>query len=144
MLILGLHVETTGLNIPTIGVTEIGMVLWDTESRSPVKMYGTLVDPGDYAVWEPDVLAGKVNNVSPELCSRVGEPDERACKSVLSWHCSADVVCAHNGNNFDKPLLETWAARYGLDAQKSKVWIDTGSDIERPPKMSNRLTYMAA
>src|ERR1700676_5430002 len=122
MLILGIDFESTGLNIPTIGVTEIGMVLWDTSNNAPIKMFGTLVDPGEHAVWEPDVLSGKVNNISPEICSKYGERDERALKQVLSWYGSADIAGAHNGNNFDKPLLETWAARYSLDPQKSKLW----------------------
>jgi DNA polymerase-3 subunit epsilon len=134
--------ETTGLNIPTIGVTEIGMVLWCTELNAPIKLFGTLVDPGSYAKWEPG--AEKINGLTPEVCSKFGMEDEKALKYVLSWYGSADVACAHNGNNFDKPLFETWAARYGLDAQKSKLWIDTRADIERPPRDSHRLGYMAA
>jgi DNA polymerase-3 subunit epsilon len=142
MLILGLDFETTGLNIPTIGVTEIGMVLWDTDLNAPVKLFGTLVDPAPYAVWEPGVE--KVNGLTREICAKFGMEDEKALKTVLSWYGSADVACAHNGNAFDKPLLETWATRYGLDAQKSKVWLDTRADLERPPRDSHRLGYMAS
>lgn len=142
MLILGLDFETTGLNIPTIGVTEIGMVVWDTALSAPVKMIGMLVNPGSYAVWEPGVE--KVNKITPEICAKHGVEDSKALQQVLSWYGSADVACAHNGNNFDKPLLEAWAARYSLDAQKSKLWIDTRADIERPPRDSHRLGYMAA
>lgn len=148
MLILGIDFETTGLNIPTIGVTEIGMVLWDTELRAPVKLFGTLVDPGSYAVWEGatelTMAAVDVNGITPEICDKFGMEDEKALKYVLSWYSSADVACAHNGNNFDRPLLDKWAERYGLDSQKTKLWIDTRADIERPVKMSGRLTYMAA
>lgn len=142
MLILGLDFETTGLNIPSIGVTEIGMVLWDTGLNAPIKLFGTLVDPGTYAVWEPGVE--KINNLTPEICSKFGMEDEKACKYVLSWYSSADVACAHNGGAFDRPLLETWAERYGLDPQKSKLWIDTRADIEIPARASHRLVYMAA
>jgi DNA polymerase III subunit epsilon len=130
------------LNIPTIGTTEIGMVLWCTELRAPIKLFGTLVDPGKYAVWEPGATA--VNNLTPEVCTKFGMEDERALKYVLSWYGSADVACAHNGNNFDKPLLEKWAERYGLDAQKGKLWIDTRADIEVPARNSHKLGYMAA
>jgi DNA polymerase III subunit epsilon len=142
MLILGLDFETTGLDIPNIGVTEIGMVLWETSLNAPVRMIGMLVDPGSYAKWEPGVE--KINNLTPAIVSKYGEADERALKYVLSWYGSADIACAHNGNNFDKPLLEKWASRYGLDAQKEKLWIDTRADIERPPRDSHRLGYMAA
>jgi len=142
MLICGIDFETTGLNIPTIGVTEVGMVLWCTELNAPIKLFGTLVDLASYAVWEPGVE--KINNLTPQVCSQFGMEDERALKSVLSWYGNADIACAHNGNSFDKPLLEAWAARYGLDAQKSKLWIDTRADIERSPRDSSRLGYMAA
>jgi DNA polymerase III subunit epsilon len=142
MLILGIDFETTGLNIPTIGVTEIGMVLWDTTLRAPIKLFGTLVDPAPNSIWEPGVE--KINNLSQDVCSRFGMEDEKALKYVLSWYGSADVACAHNGNNFDRPLLDVWAAKYGLDSQKSKVWIDTKADIDRPFKDSTRLVYMAA
>ena len=130
------------MNIPTIGVTEIGMVIWDTTLNAPIKLFGTLVDPAPYAVWEPGVE--KVNNLTPEVCSKFGMDDEKALKYVLSWYGSVDIACAHNGNSFDKPLLETWAARYGLDSQKSKLWIDTRADIEVPARDSHRLGYMAA
>jgi DNA polymerase III subunit epsilon len=134
--------------VPTIGVTEIGMVLWDTSLNAPIRMFGTLVDPGAYAVWEGatehTMAAVDVNGITPEICDQYGMEDEKALKYVLSWYGSADVACAHNGNSFDKPLLDTWAARYGLDSQKNKLWIDTRADIERPPKMSSRLSYMAA
>ncbi len=142
MLILGLDFETTGLNIPTIGVTEIGMVVWDTELHAPIKLFGTLVDPGPSAVWEPGVE--EINNLTPTICSKYGMADEKALKQVLSWYGSADVACAHNGTVFDRPVLDTWAAKYGLDSQKSKVWIDTKADIEISPRDSTRLVYMAA
>jgi len=118
------------------------MVLWDTELCAPIKLFGTLVEPAPKSIWEPGVE--KINNLSQAVCSKFGMEDERALKYVLSWYGSADVACAHNGNNFDRPLLDTWAARYGLDSQKNKIWIDTKADIDRPIKDSTRLVYMAA
>lgn len=142
MLILGLDFETTGLNIPTIGVTEVGMVVWDTNLHAPIKLFGTLVDPGPTAIWEPGVE--KINNLTPQICNQYGMAEDKALRYVLSWYGSADVACAHNGTVFDRPVLDTWAERHGLDSQKTKVWIDTKTDIEIPPRNSTRLTYMAA
>lgn len=142
MLILGIDFETTGLNIPTIGITEVGMVVWDTVLRAPIKLFGTLVDPGPQAIWEPGVE--KINNLTPTICSNYGMAEDKAIKQVLSWYGSCDVACAHNGTVFDRPVLDAWAARHGLDSQKSKVWIDTKADIEISPRDSTRLVYMAA
>lgn len=142
MIILGLDLETTGLNIPTIGVTEVGLVVWDTTLRAPIKLFGTLVDPGPTAIWEPGVE--KINNLTPQICNQFGMADDKALRYLLSWYSSADVACAHNGTYFDRLVLEAWAARYGLDAQPSKIWIDTKADLEIPPRSSTRLTYLAA
>jgi DNA polymerase-3 subunit epsilon len=142
VLILGLDFETTGLNIPTIGVTEVGMVVWDTTLKAPIKLFGTIVDPGASAIWEPGV--SKINNLTPELCANYGMAEDKALRYVLSWYSSADVACAHNGTVFDRPVLDAWAAKHGLDSQPSKVWIDTKTDIEIPERNSTRLTYMAA
>jgi DNA polymerase-3 subunit epsilon len=118
------------------------MVVWDTVLRAPIKMVGMLVDPGPDVVWEPGALA--VNNLTPELCTQYGVSDEKACRQVVSWYSSADVACAHNGNAFDRPILLRWAAKYGLDAQPGKIWIDTKADLDIPPRNSTRLTYLAA
>ena len=142
MIILGIDMETTGLDIPTIGITEIGMVLWDTTLRAPVKVYGFVVDPGPGAAWSPGVE--KINGLSPELCAEYGMHDERALRLVLSWYNGAEVACAHNGTVFDRPLLEAWAARHGQPFDRDKVWIDTRCDLEIPERNSTRLTYMAA
>src|ERR1035437_2746561 len=142
MIILGLDFETTGLNIPTVGITEIGMVAWNTELHAPIKLFGTLVDPGPDVIWEPGVE--EINNLTPKICADYGMADDKACRYVMSWYGSSDVACAHNGNVFDRPLLETWAKKYGLDAQPGKVWIDTKADLDTPPRNSTRLTYMAA
>lgn len=118
------------------------MVVWDTTLRAPIKLFGTLVDPGPQAIWEPGVE--KINNLSPAICSKYGMPDDKALRYVLSWYGSSDVACAHNGTVFDRPLLDVWAERYGLDSQKSKVWIDTKTDIETKQGNATRLVYMAA
>jgi DNA polymerase III subunit epsilon len=140
MLLLGLDFETTGLDTTKSSVVEVGMALWDTDLHAPVKLAGFLVDPGP-VVWEPGAAAK--NGLSPELCAKYGMVDETALRQVLSHLKLADAVVAHNGNNFDFPLLESWAKRYGLEVP-NKLRIDTDSDCERPPKMSNRLTYWAA
>ena len=130
MLICGLDFESSGLKIETIGVTEVGIIIWDTVTRSPIRSFSTIVDPGPDVIWEPGAL--EVNNLTPEICRDLGMPDEEAARRSLRWYGSSDVACAHNGNKFDRPLLEKWAKKYNLDWQPSKVWIDTKTDLELP------------
>ncbi len=145
MLILGTDFETSGLDEKKSAITEVGMVLWDSELRAPVKVMGYLVNPWSNCFWDPVTLL--INGITPELCEKYGYEDERALKQYLLWYQLADVACAHNGNRFDRPFFNTWCARYGYDSNPDKTWIDTNTDIELGAlehKMSRKLTYMAA
>jgi hypothetical protein len=55
MILCGLDFETTGLQIGKVGITEVGLVRWDTELGAPIQMTGFLVDPPKDAIWEPGV-----------------------------------------------------------------------------------------
>lgn len=142
MILLGLDFESSGLQIGSIGITEVGMVKWDTDLCAPIQMTGYLVDPGPEVTWEPGVE--KINGLTPQICDKYGMPDERAARTMLSWYQSSDIAVAHNGLEFDKPLLQWWAQKYKLDDQPGKLWIDTKCDIEIPARNSSRLVYMAA
>jgi DNA polymerase-3 subunit epsilon len=145
VLILGGDFETSGLSPEKNAITEVGMVLWDTDLRSPIRVIGYLVDPWAGCEWDPITVA--INGITPELCSKFGYPDERALKQFLLWYQMSDYACFHNGTRFDRPFFNAWCARYGYDPDLKKVWIDTNTDIELGElehKMSRKLTYMAA
>lgn len=142
MILCGLDFETTGLKIGSVGVTEVGFVKWDTDLGAPVQMSGYLVDPGKNCVWEPGVE--KINGLTPEICDKYGMPELNALKQLLFAYQNSDIAVAHNGGQFDRPLLEHWATKYGLDWQPNKLWIDTKTDIEIPSRNSTRLVYLAA
>lgn len=142
MRLLGLDFETTGLAIGKIGITEVGLVLWDTDMRAPVKLAGFMVDPGPDAIWEPGTE--KINGITPAFCSKYGIEDEKAARQTLYWYQNCDAAVAHNGLGFDRPMLKWWADKYGLDWQPNKLWIDTKADLEIPSQNSSKLVYMAA
>ena len=141
MIVCGLDFETTGIQT-TASVTEVGLVLWDTSIAAPIRVTGYLVNPGDDAIWEPGVK--EINKITPSLCAEYGTESSRALKQVLLWIQQADIVCAHNGLAFDRPVLKRWAERYGLDWFPDKLWIDTMQDLALPYRSSPRLSYMAA
>jgi DNA polymerase-3 subunit epsilon len=141
VILLGIDTETTGLKVATASIVEIGMVLWDTDLHSPVKLLGNLVDPGPDAAWEPG--ASESNGLSYEICAKYGITEAAALKQVISWFDKADTVVAHNGFGFDFPLLEHWAKRHNLPLP-SKFRIDTKCDLEISSRNSTRLIYMAA
>lgn len=142
MKILGCDFETTGLKPETHSITEVGMVMWDTDLRMSVKEMGYVVNPGPDAVWDPEVF--KVNKLTPEICTKYGYEYQRAAKQFFLWYQEADIAVAHNGTKMEKPFVKVWADKYGYDPQPDKLWIDTSTDIDFPDKMSRRLTYLAA
>lgn len=145
MLIIGGDFETSGLSVEKNAITEVGMVLWDTDLRAPVKVMGYLVNPWAGCEWDP--ITSQINGITPELCAKYGYEDERALKQFLLWYQMADMACAHNGRRFDRLFFNAWCARYGYDCQPDKIWIDTNTDIELGElehKKSRKLTYMAA
>ncbi len=142
MKILGCDFETTGLVPETHSITEVGMVMWDTDLRMPVKEMGYIVNPGPDAVWEPEVF--NVNKLTPEICAQSGYEYGRAAKQFFLWYQDADAAVAHNGTQMEKPFVKVWGDKFSYDFQPDKLWIDTSTDIEFPSKMSRRLTYLAA
>ena len=141
MIICGVDFETTGLIPEKHGVNEVGAVLWDAESKSPLRVEGFIVDPGDVE-WDDEAIA--VSGITKELVAKHGIESEDALSRVLYMMERADAVCAHNGTVFDRPMFEAWCKRAGAKPH-DKLWIDTCTDIEFPAEISTRkLTYLAA
>jgi DNA polymerase-3 subunit epsilon len=57
-----------------------------------------------------------------------------------------DYIVAHNGQLFDKPMIEHWAKKHSLVCHRiSKTpWIDTAADLPEGSFPTNKLSYMAA
>jgi DNA polymerase III alpha subunit (gram-positive type) len=140
MKILGIDLETTGLDTNTCAITEVGMVLWDTDLRTPVKLISYLVQVPKEVIWSEQVLKSSV--ITPELCSREGYPEEKAVRQFLAWYEQVDTICTHNGTRFDLPVLTSWTKKLGYDLEK-KTHIDTLIDLRIPSHQSKKLSYMA-
>ncbi len=143
MLILGLDLETTCADVSTASLTEIGLCLWDSDLAAPVRMEGSIVYPGDDALWDDVVRSGSINGLTPSLCEKYGIQHTVAVKRLYNWIAVAEAVCCHNGSNFDKLIIKRLlTAEHSWD--ESKLWIDTRTDLDAPVGDSRRLSYMAA
>ena len=136
-----MDLETTGLTIGKIGITEIGMILWDTSTRSLLKAESFIVDPGKLT-WEQGAL--ETNSLTPEICSQYGKPEFEAIIEFLKWMDEADYIVAHNGLKFDRQVIRQKVQQYELKYDNKKLWIDTKCDLDIPFGNSTRLTYLAA
>lgn len=144
MIILGLDFETTGREPQTHSIVEVGAVMWETELHTPLRVMSQLVYEPD-AVWEPG--ASEVNHITQDICKSYGKDSQHVLRTLISWYHQSDVVCAHNGNIFDRPFFFAWCHRMGFGEYKdeNKVWIDTKTDMDLPEKWTTRkLMYLAA
>lgn len=141
MLIAGIDFETLGLDPNVDEITEIGLVLYDTDAKTPVRITGCLVKTDKIVTEEITKLTGITN----ELLNKYGAPRTAALKGLLATVKDVDYFLAHNGNNFDRPFLEAWCKREGLPMPTQK-FIDSRVDLpaEAYEKGANLFVMAAA
>lgn len=124
-------------------ITEIGAVLWDTETNTPVQMMNTLVQTDGREV-SPEAI--QYTGITTEQCNKWGSTLSTALNEFNWMLENADYVVAHNGRNFDQVVMQTQFDVTGVDSQRFKMTplIDTMTDIPYPANCKNRnLTYLA-
>ena len=122
-LILGLDTETQGLDATKDRVTEWGLVLWDSETKQPVRISGFLVKVPGGVSSEIEKLTGITNS----LLETYGVEPAQALKAVLAMAEKADFICAHNAE-FDKGFYEAEYKRANI-VPYTRPWIDTRVDL---------------
>lgn len=140
MKILALDFETTGLDPKVDQVTEVGLALYDSVLRQPVRISGFLVRTEFGITSEITELTG----ITDAMLDAYGFQPKAALQSILKMAADADAFCAHNGKDFDRLFLETWCAREKQE-MPNLLWIDTKTDLPKEAyKKSASMFYMAA
>ena len=143
--VLGLDLEginqnllENGVNLAIDRVTEIGAILWNVEQAQPVKILSQLIDEADRLSIDPETsdLTG-INDAMLEQWGAKNNDIKSTLTQLANMINGAEAVVAHNGTNYDRPMIEEMFKRYSLDLPE-KTWIDTGRDIEYPRKISMR------
>ena len=148
MLLLGLDLETTGRDIMVDQAIEVGAVLWDTDKAKPLKIFSEMVFYDE--IWKGATSTKedieRLIKVSYSELQQYGKHPldvYHGLKQIMSIPDIAAVV-AHNGNEFDKPLLLNNLKRWGIEIP-NLPWIDTMIDIPYSPEIKARkLPYIAA
>ena len=141
MKILGCDTETTGLDPKKDRITEIGLVLYDSESATPVRISGFLVQTGAAISEEITRLTG----ITQEAVAEYGVPAAQAIAAVYSMVGKADYLCAHNAP-FDRDFLNAECERQGK-APLVLPWIDTRTDLPKEAYQKGKsasLKYLCA
>lgn len=123
MRILGIDFETTGLDPQKDRITEVGMALWDSTTKQPVRITGFLVKTGTPVSAEITTITG----ITTELLQTYGVEPKSALTAMLGMIAQADFMCAHNAE-FDRGFLVSECARH-TTGPKDLPWIDTRTDL---------------
>lgn len=145
-LVIGIDLETNGLCPEKDVIIEIGAVTWDTTSNTPVHIYGALLDNSLSGVRNGDIsdeIEG-ITGISQTQIKQYGEDPEVCFNTLLRLMDESDYAVAHNGNAFDRPMLEANLKSLGI-SNVEKPWIDTMTDIPYGPEIKSRaLNYIAS
>lgn len=148
MLIIGLDLETTGLDVAKNGIVEIALVLWDTEAKIPIDIFTSFVKDDRAEIdWNSEEAKEclSISNIPSKAIDFAWVPtvddliDQMDLRLVYS-----DYIVACNGDQFDKPMLENFYTRYGMKLPE-KTWIDMLHDVQYPKDcVARNLLYLAA
>ena len=140
MLVFGLDFETTGLDPKKDRVVEVGGVLWDTDTGSPINIISEFCYEESFETLM-DEEAEKAHGLSIEFLRCFGRPPDQVFADLIPDVCTA--IIAHNAP-FDRGFYEMECARTN-QGMLARPWIDTACDIKYPQHISTRkLSYLAA
>ena len=138
--ILGLDIESTGLDCKVDRIIEVGCCLWDWENKIPLALYSSLVIPERDIPEEITALTG----ITKEHINEFGWPESTVLESVAELLTKADYIMAHNAP-FDKGFIDAAAERQGMAPWLERPWLDSAMDIVFPKDIqTRRLNYLAA
>lgn len=122
-ILLGIDLETTGLDPETSDIIEVGVVLWDTRGNNPLEMMSMLVIGDDLvAPHVPDDITALTGITQTQL-EEHGHPISTVVTLIDSMVGQVDYWVAHNAP-FEKSFLPKLYPA-ALDA----MWVDTKTDL---------------
>ena len=144
MRLLGLDVETTGLDTKKDYITEIGWALKDTQVSKPLLTEAHLLQIPDTVEITEDIT--DLTGIDKKILTEFGQDPktvfQRLYKIVENY--KVDYIVAHNGNAFDRPMLESNFDKYAVPMFKCE-WLDTRVDIQYNKRLRHKnLVYLCA
>lgn len=145
MLVLGLDFESTGLDTQKEKILEIGSMLYDTDSRQPMKIFNTFIRPLD------PLPEGYISptGIKAEWLIKYGMPIHQAFGELqkLISDMPEPIILGHNFLNYDKPLAVAELNRNNIidHGILTSHIVDTRQDVPFPNEPSSRrLIHLSA
>lgn len=145
MKILGIDLESNHHDPETAKITEFAFVLFDTELGQPLELETYLVK--EVGIEPLSELIIRITGITDGMIEEHGESPFFVISRFLRMYAKADYVLAHNGTNFDRPLVRNFLKRYLSEGEAQlvtpKPWIDSLVDVDYPEECSHRsMTYL--
>jgi DNA polymerase-3 subunit epsilon len=137
MIVVGLDIESTGLDKVKDRPIEVGMTLWTTNFSRGLEARSLLVQSDGVKVTSEIT---DITGINQGMVDRFGVTPEEAYEEVESFVSRAEAVVAFNGRRFDIPMFQQWAKRVGK-AWPDKLVIDPFEDL---PMRGQELITMCA
>jgi DNA polymerase III subunit epsilon len=139
MYLLGIDLETTGIDPSSSDIIEVGYLVWDTKSACPITLGSELVKIETPLPAEVKTLTG----ISEKHLSSFGISLKRAIGSLADLAKGCDFLVGHNAINFDRKFLAKACKEFKIEFP-AKYWIDSMIDIPYPASIKTRkLDYLA-
>lgn len=139
-LILGIDLETNGIDPLSCDVAEIGAVLWDTDTNQPVRLMSEIIK----GVQMPDDVAA-LTGITNEVITISGINAVDAWGRLVEMIKMSKVMVAHNGLRFDFPLMKRMLSiNHFSPPSDDYIYVDTMFDIPYTNPSSLRLNHLAA
>ena len=120
---LWIDVETTGLDFEKDRITEIGLVVWDTEKRAPLHLYNVNLKWNDAPELSDEIVA--LTGIDQAHLDEFAEKNNYdVLAPIFRLMQKYDGVVAHNAP-FDRGMLETAFRLAGGGELPELFWIDT-------------------
>jgi DNA polymerase III alpha subunit (gram-positive type) len=131
MILLGLDLETTGIDKVADRPIEVGLTLWTTKYNRSLETHNFLVQSDGVAVTD-EITA--ITGITQKMVDTQGYPVGVAYEMVMSFVNAAEGVVAFNGRRFDIPMMRQWAARQGTEFPQKFIIDPFDGDIPMRPQ----------
>lgn len=129
MKLLFFDLETTGDKPEKDDVLEFAGAIYDTDARRVVQTASCVIEPlvdhGDPMPFQ------ELHGISRDLAAWSGVKTEVALREIRRFFFVSDYCVAHNGREFDVPMLKGWEKRVRAD----------GDEISFPPLIDPRTDF---
>ncbi len=122
-LILGLDLETTGLDSRIDSVTEIGAVLYDTDTNTPLKILSEIISINTAI---PDRIT-TLTGITDAIITKYGRPIPEVINKLNEMSKEAEFLVIHNAS-FDVSFLSEIDKALPVDCLNLKI-LDTMKDL---------------